>query len=50
MKELLNLGTSSPHNLIKKQILGELEENPTDQALADLIQKEQEILATGPNR
>jgi len=30
---------------IKKQILGELEENPTDQALADLIQKEQEILA-----
>jgi len=30
---------------IKKQILGELEKNPTGEALADLIQKEQEILA-----
>jgi len=30
---------------IKKQILGELEENLTGQALTDLIQKEQEILA-----
>jgi len=30
---------------IKKQIQGELTENPTGQALADLIQKEQEILA-----
>ena len=30
---------------IKNQIQGELTENPTGQALADLIQKEQEILA-----
>ena len=30
IQELLNLGTSSPHNLIERQILGELEENPTD--------------------
>ena len=35
----------SADNIIETQIQGDLKENPTGQALADLIHKEQKILA-----